>query len=537
MKKPFYPLLFSIIPILSLAAQNMDMIAWNDPLRPLMIAMGLSAFLLVVLRLILRNWHRSALVTTFLLAFILLYGHFINLVEFLLKRGLSSTELKNLTILSCLAVLIILFGLLQLRHVEHFTLPLNWIMLFLLGFNLVSLLVRFGQTYYPTRNEIRQLAVARGDAEAGANQLRLVGDRSPDVYLLILDAYEGSPGLQKYYHFDNEPFLNELRKRGFYVADESRSNYLITRYSLPATLNMMYLNDLSPSLLTRMTSSLQVDYAQEFLSARGYRSVHFETWFEISNDAPADIVLAPENAKSARINPFEILLAKTTLAQALIVDVIWADQTGGEILGDAMEQDRTASVEQALFAFQHVPDFANQDGPHFVFSHFLVPHSPYLWGPNGAIEPFDLQRTSIPENRFIQESAWYYTGQIQYVNQLTLKMIDEILDKSTTPPIIILQGDHGHDAYLDWENQTAKGIDVRSSVLNAFYFPDGNYEFLYPSISPVNTFRVVFNQYFETNYPLLADKVYAHPPDYEPAHFVDACQEYRICLPEKNFSQ
>jgi hypothetical protein len=30
----------------------------------------------------------------------------------------------------------------------------------------------------------------------------------------------------------------------------------------------------------------------------------------------------------------------------------------------------------------------------------------------------------------------------------------------------------------------------------------------YPSISPVNTFRVIFNNYFGTNLPLLKDQTY-----------------------------
>jgi hypothetical protein len=33
---------------------------------------------------------------------------------------------------------------------------------------------------------------------------------------------------------------------------------------------------------------------------------------------------------------------------------------------------------------------------------------------------------------------------------------------------------------------------------------------LYKSISPVNTFRVIFNEYFGGNYELLDDRSYAH---------------------------
>jgi hypothetical protein len=36
---------------------------------------------------------------------------------------------------------------------------------------------------------------------------------------------------------------------------------------------------------------------------------------------------------------------------------------------------------------------------------------------------------------------------------------------------------------------------------------------LYPSISPVNSFRVVLDSYFAQNLPLLEDQSYFGPPD------------------------
>jgi hypothetical protein len=79
-------------------------------------------------------------------------------------------------------------------------------------------------------------------------------------------------------------------------------------------------------------------------------------------------------------------------------------------------------------------------------------------------------------------------------------IIDQILKKSKIPPIIIVQGDHG-----PFLSNTPEHI---FDILNAYYFPDQQYEPLYPDISPVNTFRVVLNQYFNGNYPMLPDVSY-----------------------------
>ena len=46
------------------------------------------------------------------------------------------------------------------------------------------------------------------------------------------------------------------------------------------------------------------------------------------------------------------------------------------------------------------------------------------------------------------------------------------------------------------------------SILNAYYFSDQKYDKLYPEITPVNTFRVIFDQYFGADLPLLEDKNY-----------------------------
>ena len=72
----------------------------------------------------------------------------------------------------------------------------------------------------------------------------------------------------------------------------------------------------------------------------------------------------------------------------------------------------------------------------------------------------------------------------------------------------VIQADHGPGAFLHL-GSLEKTLPVeRFGILNAFYFPDQNYEMLYPSISPVNSFRVVLNQFFGGNYELLPDQHY-----------------------------
>jgi len=50
-------------------------------------------------------------------------------------------------------------------------------------------------------------------------------------------------------------------------------------------------------------------------------------------------------------------------------------------------------------------------------------------------------------------------------------------------------------------------------ILNAYYFPEEGDKLLYDSITPVNTFRILFNYYFGQDFILLDDINYTPDPN------------------------
>jgi hypothetical protein len=90
------------------------------------------------------------------------------------------------------------------------------------------------------------------------------------------------------------------------------------------------------------------------------------------------------------------------------------------------------------------------------------------------------------------------------------EIVPKLIANSATPPIIIIQGDHGPTV----PSQARE----RMRILNVYYLPGVDAP-LYPTITPVNTFRVIFNTYFGQNLELLDDvslySVYRHPFDYK----------------------
>lgn len=96
------------------------------------------------------------------------------------------------------------------------------------------------------------------------------------------------------------------------------------------------------------------------------------------------------------------------------------------------------------------------------------------------------------------------------------ELIDKFLANSEIEPIIIVPADEG--AYPDKLVRIGENYDVKHAtkmeikqkvgILNAFYLPGFDRSILYPSITPVNSFRIIFNHYFNSNIKLLPDESY-----------------------------
>jgi len=69
---------------------------------------------------------------------------------------------------------------------------------------------------------------------------------------------------------------------------------------------------------------------------------------------------------------------------------------------------------------------------------------------------------------------------------------------------------------LKGQQATPGELREKVSILNAYYLPGADTQAVYPSISPVNSFRVVFNLYFGTNLSPLTDRTFAHENDRHP---------------------
>lgn len=312
----------------------------------------------------------------------------------------------------------------------------------------------------------------------------------PDIYYIIPDMYIRADYLTELYQCDTSDFSSFLEDQGFYIARESRSNYHLTTHSLASSLNYMYLNDLAKQIGYIIRFSLSAQMIQQnrltaFLESQGYTTIAFATGFWFTEFKDADIYMEPPASKWIP-SEFEAGVIKLTPLSAFSI----FDQSRDE-----------AYRRRALYTLNHIPDGTKIDGPAFVFAHILSPHDPFVFDAYGAPIPSQDGYT-------YEEYKKAYCNQVLHINRRLQEVVDEILSHSPKPPIIIIQGDHGAIYGVDYGDY----INERMSILNAYYFPDQNYADLYPGITPVNTFRIVLNNYFGADYALLDDISYYTPP-------------------------
>jgi hypothetical protein len=154
-----------------------------------------------------------------------------------------------------------------------------------------------------------------------------------------------------------------------------------------------------------------------------------------------------------------------------------------------------------------------------------------IFGPNGEEVEHDHERFMLSDGkkgryRNPADFARAYKDQSIFITRRIHETIDRILAESPEPPIIIVQSDHGSELNLDLESLKNTDLHERMGILNAYYFPDGRYEWLYDSISPVNSFRVMLNTYFGAYLPLLPDRSYFSTSS-DPYRFIDVTDAVR----------
>jgi len=501
---PLLPFLIAAYAPLALYAANASEVAVRVILRPLLFTLALTGLLLVLGRLLMKSWQRSGLATSLFLLLFFSYGHLYNA----LKAALSLQILARHRIVGPIFLLVLISGLfLLVRKVpcpKSLSVIANTVAALLLAMPLLgtigSNLTSVNGANLDSRSPL-QLPILDPSHEA-----------LPSVYYIVLDAYMRSDALERDLGYDNSEFVAALEQLGFYVPACTRTNYDFTMGSLTATLNMDYLDTLRTELdansLQNMHSVTLIKQSRVrfALQSLGYRTVAFDSGYEWSRirDADAYLALGKDNLAIQSLLPFETMFIKSTALRLFTDYTILADQG----IFNLPVSQFNVHINLERFILSTLPDLANDPAPKFVFVHILIPHWPYVFLPDGSIrdDPTYLTGEDLPPT--LRDRG--YLDSVQFINAQMLTILKRIIDDSPTPPVIVIMGDHG------------LSDDNRTQNFAAIYLPNSEPSSLYPAITPVNYFRVVFNTIFNTDLPLLPDITYRNiapkgsPADYRP---------------------
>ncbi len=514
---PLHSILFGVLPVLCAYSSLVAYLLPEELVLPVIVSFALAIVVLLLSYACLRNWCRAGIVTSALVLMNFSFDAMAAPANRLLNSyGLPHDDRVYLVPFTLLIFIVIYLLLKSKSDYKAATSCLN----------IMSFLLVTGNAFYIAWHEYKiSLTVSKiyqnDDRELAAIDLKQVrrsngssnSNESPDIYYFILDAFGRSDTLKEIYDFDNSSFIDGLKKRGFVIPAGSRSNYQMTCLSLPSSLNMQYLDYLEPTLgrnsadYSVLYRLIQRNKVSSLLKGLGYRYVNVRSgWSPTDYNPNADV-----NVGFAYGNVFHLALLRNTL--------IGPWQRDFDFLGWAARKVRLyglqniESIAQLQFQAQ-----AQSQAPKFVFVHIVVPHPPFLFNEDGSTCPLGVISLS---DKFEKEK---YVAQVKFIQKQILAMLDQ-LDKNPRKKVVIIQGDHGPALQNGSDgNPSPAFLRERMRILNAYRLPDADSSLIYDGITPVNSFRVIFDHYFDAKLPLLDDKC-IYSPNPTPLQFVDVTKE------------
>lgn len=481
-----HPIFLGLFPLFSLLSANMAWAGLGEVLLPAGVVLSVAAALWITLWPLVPQPHKRGLVVS--LFWLPFFGY--STIVDSLRALLGYREMLGVGALAAVALLAAALGLAfiaMLRRAPWDIIGATKFLNRISGLALAVALLSCAMSY------ARQAPSPSMEPATAMTAIPADADALPNIYFIVCDSYPRADYLKSYFDMDNTPFLNGLRERGFYIAERSRSNYPNTMPSLASTLNLEYLDnalapggwdEYYPELIPRMKDNLVV----RTLRARGYEYVAIATGLFPTDMTGADRYIHPGD------KPY------TEYQQRLI------EITPVRSIFNRMKKPHHHRL--APFVFDTLEGLRRNERPMFVFAHVLLPHLPHGYDAEGNI------RLDYPPYK----EGWRQMTDL--VNRRLTEIVDTI-QRHEPNSIIIIEGDHGprtswQDAntmdLLPWKGTWEEYIRDRSANLSTYYFPDRQYAgLLYPEITPVNTFRVIFNKYFGGNYEMLEDVTYLSP--------------------------
>ncbi|MBI2861407.1 MAG: hypothetical protein HYX89_01160 [Chloroflexi bacterium] len=513
------PMLTGAFSVISLYAQNVDQALLSSAVIPLVVVLVGSLLFALFLRWLLRDNGRAGFLATVWLFLFFLYGHINNLI--IGKEIAGFVVGRNLFLMPATLLVAALFLLLAFRA-PALCQPLTQYIMVSLGIMIVLNLAMIAMH----KLQSAPVYVVDPTSDEGIELSTSSPEQMPDIYYIIVDRYANWDTLKEYFNYDNSDFEDYLRQSGFYVAEQSVANYHRTDPSLASSLNMQYLQQLvevqgkNTSYFMPLYTLIEHHDVGSMLKKLGYEYVHIGSWWQptrYNRYADENINYFTKTFGLFELDGFSKMLFDTTMLSST------------NPFTDNLQEQR----DRTFYVFDQLAGIPDRPEPTFVFAHILMPHEPFIFGPNGEEldpPPFYYTDSDLTTGQ-IDELKQRYVEQLRFTNKLLESLFNQILAKSKKSPIIILQSDEGpynFEFVQKGEGWSTDTLRLHMRNLNAYYLPGDAKKYLYPSISPVNSFRVIFDAYFQGDFPLLEDRSYVWENPNRIYSFVDVTDQVKF---------
>ena len=460
-----FPFLLAFLPAWQLILKNYDELIFQDILISLSI-IAVSIAVWVVITKIIKNGNKAALITGVGVAFFFYFGYLQDALFY---------PLNKTSVLMIISIIVFIISTIYfVKSKKNFALSIKIANVFTVTMILFTLI---------------QFAIPGALAE------------KPNVYHIILDEYTDNEILLKQFGYNNEKFLEFLNKNGFYMPDKTFSTFGSTSDELNLILNMDY--PIRSGWVSDAYQDLKTNKAMSTFSDQNYSVIETNSAMRWKDFSDVDTHLC-----------YDVDFINSEFLDQVLRK---------SIIRYFMEQHQTDTRRDIVrCAFNELSEIALQsNGPTYVFAHLYVPHPPFIFGPNGENVTPDHSEISGLQS---WENPQGYLNQLIYATSEISVVITNIVENDPNA-IIILQGDTGTLTGTDISTTTIKDIYQSRSILYAVRIPDVNN---FENAIPVNTYRIIFNNYFDMNYEYLEHRIYMANENNALKNVTKTIYEYRF---------
>jgi hypothetical protein len=469
------PLLVAIYPAVFHYANNARLVLLSSFIELCLFLAGSGLVIYILLSLFSRGkFSQSAVGALVILVFFQTYGV---AFDWLRSADLFQLEIYNFMPVWIFAALYLAWVV--IRSNPNISVWICNILIFILGalvaFNLVKVI--------PVEIEKSRNA---SPAAAAATNTAVTEQQYPDIYYLIFDEAAGFEVARQYWHSGEvDKFVNFLDENGFYVAEESHGGSIHTLREISTRLNYKPY-PVGNEHFGTYNKAIATNAVMDFLKAHGYTIIAYDerrTPYPTMLPVPADVLIeeaSEENvSRFTLLDEYKVLVLQSTMLRSLL----------------NQDPELLHHRDMILYTSENIAS-TQFPSPKFVYAHLMLPHGPFAFSENGTITA-SSQTEYVNWQRYFENYKFFLT-----VAQDTVK---NILSATEGNAVIIIQSDHGarnftHRPYTGYLENYPE--EYKTWIVNVLHLPGCEDAPLTQDLDPMNTFPIIFNCYFDENFPI-----------------------------------